>query len=121
MFGRKLFAPKYVVAFIIAICILILVGVYFYSQKTPKEKQILDNVAIMAAVGALIDVPTEKPIIATINQADIVANNKPFYAGAKDGDKLIIFPKSAQAIIYSPDRNAIINSGPFVIGEVDPH
>lgn len=115
MFAKKLFAPKYIVAFIFAICIWVLVGVYFLNSETPKEKQILDDIAIMAAVDLLTDFPSEKPIIATINQADIVASNKPFYAGAQDGDKLIIFPKSEQAIIYSPNRNVIVNAGPFVV------
>lgn len=115
---RKIFAPKYIVVFIFAICILVLVGVYFFNSQTPKEKQILDDMAIMAAVDLLTDFPSEKPIIATINQADIVANNKPFYTGAQDGDKLIIFPRSEQAIIYSISRNAIVNSGAFAVGGV---
>lgn len=119
MFGKKLFASKYIVAFIFVICVLILVGVYFFNSQTPKEKQILDDVAIMAAVDLLTDFPAEKPIIATIHQADIVASDKPFYAGAQDGDKLIIFPKSQQAIIYSISRNVIVNYGPFVIGGIN--
>jgi hypothetical protein len=69
----------------------------------------------MQNVAHLMVVPNEAPIIATINQPDVLVKEQLFYAGSNVGDKLIIFPQAQKAIIYSPGRNVIVNSGPFVV------
>jgi hypothetical protein len=85
------------------------------TQKIGIEEQTEENKKTLAAVGALMMIPWEEPIIATINQVDVLIKEQPFYFGAENGDKLLIFPKIQKAIIYSPKKNIIINAGPFAI------
>lgn len=115
MISKKLFSKNYILTFIFFLLICWLVF-FVVTYKTPKEKQILNDSQLLEIVAQLTLVPLERPVITTINQATILNATKPFYKGVKDGDKLIIFPKSETAIIYSPDRKVIINSGPFVLG-----
>ena len=79
------------------------------------EKQVQANNDLMESIGKLMVVPNEEPIIATINEAELLIKEQPFYAGVSNWDKLVIFPKSQKAVIYSPSKNIIINSGPFTI------
>jgi hypothetical protein len=92
--------------------------------KTPEaikgeeaEKQIEENLKLIEQVGRLMVVPNEEPIVATINEAELLRKEQPFYAAVSNGDKLIIFPKNQKAVIYSPTKNIIINSGPFTIND----
>lgn len=107
---------KIIIAAIIIIILIIVGIVYSRSKATPSEaQQAAENTALIKSVSALMLVPTEQPIIATINQADVLVKEQAFYTGSQNGDKLIIFPKAQKAIIFSPSRNIIVNSGPFVI------
>jgi hypothetical protein len=94
---------------------LIAGGIYSARHASPEQKQATENVRLMQSVGKLMIVPNEQPIIATINQADVLVKEQAFYNGSQNGDKLVIFPKAQKAVIYSPSRNVIVNSGPFVI------
>ncbi|MCU0660002.1 MAG: hypothetical protein MUD00_00045 [Candidatus Pacebacteria bacterium] len=38
--------------------------------------------------------------------------SKHFFKGAQKGDKLVVFPTTGKAIIYSPERDIIVNVGP---------
>jgi hypothetical protein len=104
---------------IVLVIIVILVAVSLYQIKqaslTPEERQLKANIAMIEKVATLIMIPDEEPIIATIAESEKFAQEQAFYQGTIDGDKLIIFAKSRRAIIYSPSRNIIVNSGPFVI------
>lgn len=57
--------------------------------------------------------PEEDPTIATITDAENLIQQQPFYAGAQNGDKLLIFPNAKKAIIYSEARDKLINVGPI--------
>lgn len=91
-------------------------------SDTPEEikaaelqAQLDENNELMETIGRLMVIPNEEPIIATINEAELLIKEQPFYAGVSNGDKLVIFPKSQKAVIYSPSKNIIVNSGPFTI------
>ncbi len=78
-------------------------------SEAMKAKQIVD------AVSQLIIVPQgEDPLIATINDADNLIKDQPFYTGAINGDIVLIYQNAAKAIIYSPSRNIIVNVGPVL-------
>lgn len=81
------------------------------------EKQVEANAELMKSVGRLMIVPSEDPIIATINEAELLRKEQPFYNGVENGDYLIVFPKAQKAIIYSPTKKVIVNSGPFKIDD----
>lgn len=53
---------------------------------------------------------TEVPTLATIEDAESLAQQQPFFSGAKNGDKILIY--SDRAFIYSPERGLLVNVGP---------
>ena len=71
---------------------------------------------LVAKVGKLIILPTgEEPVVATINDASALVKDQVFYKGAKNGDVVLVYQKNAKAIVYSPERNVIVNVGPVVL------
>lgn len=105
---------------IVIILVLIVGGVAYAKMKTPsaeqaQKRQMKQNQETIASIKKIMVVPEEEPIIATINEAAVLIKEQAFYAGSQNGDKLVIFPKVQKAIIYSPSRNVIVNSGPFTI------
>jgi predicted negative regulator of RcsB-dependent stress response len=112
--------PIFVVWFVVGI----LVGAgalfawNFYTIKNQakvaaqvQQAQVKD---IIAKVSKLIILPTgEDPVVATINDAATLSKEQVFYKGAKNGDIVLVYQKAAKAIVYSPDRNIIVNVGPI--------
>jgi hypothetical protein len=110
----KSFFPLFVVL------ILILAFLTYQHNRAPspeKQRQIQEkqNTQTIEAVKKIMLVPSEQPIIATIEQAETLVKEQPFYGGAQNGDKLLIFPNAKKAVIYNPTGNKIINAGPFVL------
>jgi len=65
-------------------------------------------------VSKLIILPTgETPTVIELKDVATLAKSQPFYEGAQDGDLVIIYEISGQAIIYSPSKNIIVKSGPI--------
>lgn len=82
-------------------------------QQAQAEAQIKD---LIAKVGKLIILPTgEDPVVATINDAAALIKDQVFYKGAKNGDVVLVYQKASKAIVYSPDRNLIVNVGPIFL------
>lgn len=100
--------------------VVIVGGYYVWKQyNTPKispaaQVQADQVKQLLANVSKLILTPKEDPIIATINDAAGLAKTQPFYTGAKNGDIVLVYQKAAKVIVYSPDRNLIINVGPII-------
>lgn len=103
-------------------------GLYYYFQYQ-KAQQLLKNPVLAAnierdnltqKIGALMDLPTgESPTVATI--ADVSKlKGQPFFAKAKNGDKLLLYSKAEKAILYDPAANKIVNVGPINIGQASP-
>lgn len=87
------------------------------SSISPDEqkKQIAD---VMASVGKLMLLPKgDEPVLARVEDPDALVKQQAFFAGAEKGDALLIFPKTQRAILYSLNRNLIINSGPIIAGD----
>ena len=61
--------------------------------------------------------PAGEPIMATVDDADVLRTQQAFFQHAETGDQLLIFPESAQAVLYSPVRGVIINVGPIQYGD----
>ena len=53
----------------------------------------------------------EQPTVATISDIEILSEDQPFFEGADNGDKVIVYTQASKAIIYSPQRDVIINVG----------
>ncbi|MFH1455011.1 MAG: hypothetical protein ABIF22_01680 [bacterium] len=91
-----------------------------YMVKSPakvaSQVQQAEINALIVKVGQLIMLPTgEEPVVATINDAAALIKDQVFYKGAKNGDVVLVYQKASKAIIYSPDRNIIVNVGPIFL------
>lgn len=99
--------------------------VYFVAQKRPSliglpknglEVQ-AETDALIAEVGKLIALPSdEKPTVATVTDASKV-KDQPFFANAKNGDKVLIYTTANKAILYRPSENRIIEVGAVNINQ----
>ena len=67
---------------------------------------------LIGKVGKLILLPTnEIPTVATVTDASKL-KNQPFFKNASNGDKVLIYVKAKEAILYNPTRNLVITVGP---------
>jgi hypothetical protein len=118
-----------VIAGIICIVIAAFVpAIYFYSKFKAAETIIEKNPVvaqqdvkdILAKVSKLIDLPTdETPTIATVSDVDKL-HDQPFFAKAKNGDKVLIYTKAKKAILYDPTANKILEVGPLLTPSTTP-
>ncbi len=116
---------KYIVpAAVVAAVLIIGVGGFFYFDSKQKAKQAQTNPQyaqeevkkIVAEVGKLIDLPTgEDPTVATVTDITKL-KEQPFFAKAKNGDKVLIYTNAKKAILYDPKAKKVIDIAPFNIG-----
>lgn len=78
------------------------------AQQAYMQKEI--QVVVDKVAKHMILPQNQDPIIATIVDAEALAQEQAFYEGATDGDKLLIY--SEKAILYNPVEDMIINVGP---------
>lgn len=90
-------------------------GVYDkYFNLTDAEIAQKELSVAVATVGELMILPEgDEPVLANVTDAEALIKQQAFFAGAINGDQLLLFPKNMKAIIYSPSRNKIINAGPI--------
>ena len=110
--------------FVIVLVLAIAAAVYFFFQYQ-KAQQLLQNPtlaaqlqenALLAQVGKLMVLPTgEVPQVATVSDVSKL-KDQPFFSNAKNGDKVLIYTKARQAILYDPIANKIINVAPVNLG-----
>ncbi len=121
-----------IVSIIVALLLILTTGtsLYFYNKyqkaqdslKNPATGTNLEAETILQKVGKLIELPTgETPTIITITDIDKV-KNQPFFAKAKNGDKVIIYKQAQRAILYDPVENKVLEVGPLIIptGTISP-
>lgn len=111
---------------ITAVTLLVLIttsaAIYFYLQyqKTAtllsgKNTASDEAKKIIEKVGKLMLLPSdEQPTIATISDREKLVD-QPFFARAKNGDKLIVYNNARRAILYDPIANKIIDVAPVNI------
>lgn len=98
---------------------------YYENNKIKNDPSALLNLQnkeadeLKAKVGKLIDLPSdEKPVVATIQDKQKL-KDQPFFNGAENNDKLLIFTNAKKAIIYREAANKIINVGPIAVNTSD--
>lgn len=113
---------KFISKIIIAILFLASIGgVYYYYDKYTKTKNLLDNPdaasraeteAVIAKLQKLMVLPEgENPSVATVLDVEKI-KDQPFFTKASNGDKVVIYTKAKIAILYSPEKNLIVNVSP---------
>jgi len=112
----------------LAVVLLAVVGVavYFYLQyqrtqdQLNKTTQSNEQAALIAEVGKLIVLPSgEQPTIATVSDVNRL-KGQTFFVHARNGDKVLIYTKAQEAILYDPLANKIVEVGPISLTQVTP-
>jgi len=72
--------------------------------------------SIIQAVSKLVVLPQdETPTVATVTDLSQL-QGQPFFADAKVGDKVIMYPQAEKAILYDPTSNKVVEIAPFNVG-----
>lgn len=118
---------------IIIVTVIVLVGAvlfsyYFYDQYK-KTQSLLSNPttssttqvsALVSEVGKLMVLPAnEQPTVATVSDITKL-RDQPFFANAKNGDKVLIYTQAKEAILYRESINKIIQVAPVNLGSSAP-
>lgn len=98
-------------------------GIYYFIQYQTSQNLLKDPVLgtkieaekTVEKIAKMVELPAEKPTVATVS--DIAKLKKqPFFANARNGDKVLIYQKAKKAIIYRPSSNKIVEFGPINLG-----
>jgi flagellar basal body-associated protein FliL len=107
---------------LVALIIIAITGAYFSYQYYRLKNELGTQAAgqeetqkIVSAVGKLMLLPTETPTVATVADVDKL-KDQPFFEKAKNGDKILIYTDSKEAILYNPEDNIIVAVAPVSIG-----
>ena len=85
------------------------------SALDANKQDVLRN-KVLHALSHIMVLPSDpNPVMATIVDAEQQKASQAFYANAEDGDVLLIFQASNQAVIYRPNEKKIVNAGSLVI------
>jgi len=115
-----------IIAFGIVLVAAIGFAVYFYIQYQQTQMQLNrstqsnQQAALVDEVGKLIVLPSdEQPEIATVSDVKKL-KGQPFFVNAQNGDKVLIYSKAQEAILYDPVANKIVEVGPISLTQVTP-
>jgi hypothetical protein len=117
---RKRRLPLAKVLIVVAFAGLISLSGYLYLQlqdvkNNPDKVSQAQVNSLVKKVGRLIALPTdEQPTVATVQDKEKL-KDQPFFNGAENDDKLLIYTKAQKAIIYRESTNSLINVGPVTL------
>ena len=103
---------------IIVVALIIVVGGGAFYMQTQNEayqqKRAEAKInSMLKKVERLVLLPEDEvPAVFDINEPETLIEQQAFFRGVEAGDKLLVFPETNKAIIYSPKKNQIINIGP---------
>ncbi len=113
----RFFGNRRRIVAIVALVVIVLGGYVVYEKYfhlTPAEKAQKELAAAVAGVSKLIILPQgDEPVLATVTDAKTLIAQQAFFAGAVNGDQLLLFPRNLKAVLWSPSRNVIVNVGPI--------
>jgi len=128
IYSKKRKAKKWLTLLLVLVFIAtVALAVYFFlSWRSAQEKikalttaegqqkMIAEETQdLVAKLSRHIVLPTgETPTIATITDIDALKKEQPFYEGASNGDKILIYKNAKKGFIYDPVRDLIVNVGP---------
>lgn len=79
------------------------------------------NASILEEIAAVYALPDdEAPTIATVQDITKLTD-QPFFEGAENGDILVVFDASSQALLYRPSTKQLVKVGPISVGEESPN
>jgi hypothetical protein len=114
------FSKKHAIILVSLILVSLIPSFYFYNQyqsarsllQNPKNQTAAATKSLVEAVGKLMELPPgEQPRLATVTDITQLAG-QPFFAHAKNGDKVLIYTQGGKAILYRESINKIIEVSP---------
>jgi len=98
---------------------------FLYAQvvelkQDPQKRLQQEAEGLIERVGRLVVLPEEeRPTIATVSDVEQI-KDQPFFANAKNGDKVLIYTNARKAILYDPVNDKIVEIAPLNIGTPEP-
>jgi hypothetical protein len=111
--------------------VLALIGVSYYAYTLSNDKKDLKSQVsnlqantqlaiqtqtddLISTVGSLMTLPTnETPTVANVSDAAKAKQQSNFFANAQNGDKVLMYVKAGQAILFRPSTSKIILVAPL--------
>ena len=107
VFGREN-RVAVILSFLLACAVVISVVLYFRIPKNSEADQRKDLERTLQRVSRIMVLPAnEEPTLATVTDLSKL-KDQPFFANAQEGDKVLIYPRSLKAILYSPSKDKVI-------------
>ncbi len=98
---------------LLLLCAVFELGRFSVYKQHPELAAAEQVQKILVQVGKIIQLPTgETPSVATVKDAVSIKQGQPFLANAQNGDILIVYANKAEAFLYRPSTNRLINVGP---------
>ena len=107
---------------VVLVVALVVLSAYLYSRVSALEedpqlvvKEITEE--LIKDIGDLIVLPEDElPTVATVADPEQLSE-QPFFANAKEGDKVLIYTNAKKAILYDPVGGKIVEVAPLNIGD----
>jgi len=120
------FIRKYKIIIGVAVLVVLAAAptIYYFRQyqnaqlrlNNPTEAASQDAKNTIGEVGKFMMLPAdETPTVMQVTDVTKL-KNQPFFANAKNGDRIIIYTKAKKAILYRAEINMIIDVAPVNIG-----
>ena len=83
-------------------------------KSNPQQAVQQQTSDLISQVGKLITLPTgETPTVAAVTDAAQAKKQSAFFNNAQNGDKVLLYVKAGEAILYRPSTNKIIIVAPL--------
>lgn len=114
---RKFFRPGIVIFLLILALTAAGITIFLLAKdlntKTDSQSENA-GLAVKSKVEKLMYLPNETPQVMTMENADEVKKNNPFFKDVQNGDQVLIFLADSRVVIYRESENKIVNVGPIV-------
>ncbi len=123
---RKLHINKKAIKLLLTVVVLAAVGFFAYQYihtrnelnkaKNPEQAAKQETQDILDEISQYLELPSdEQPTTATVSNKEKL-QSQPFFENAENGDKVIVYAKAQQAILYRPSTKKIIEFAPVNSG-----
>jgi len=109
---------KKVIIFFVVVGLLVFLTSLILKEKDVKQPVQEDTMSekevsvLTEELSKFMVVPDEEPLIFTISDVDFLVQEQRFFENASNGDILFVFPEAEKAVVYSQEKQRIINAGP---------
>lgn len=108
---------------LVVLLVLLAAGAAYLFMQVSALKQDPDALArkeaeeLVAVVGKLILLPKDElPTVATVSDPTKLAGQA-FFAKAKVGDKVLLYPNARKAYLFDPEANRVLEVAPINLGD----